>query len=230
MPPSEREIPQEQGSDLKKIVEALLFITEKPLSVEDICRVAGRTDQDQVSRIVAELGREAEENGRGFRLMEVAGGFQMATRPEAAPFVRKLYAEKMTLRLSHAALETLAIIAYRQPITRAEVEEVRGVDALSALETLLEKGFVKVAGRRESLGRPLLYGTTPDFLRRFGLKSLSELPPIDSFAPAKAEGTPAADQTAAPESAVAAEPPSSTTNDVLQVPADQPSEDTPGGV
>ena len=214
MSPSENEASQDsQDGDLRKIVEALLFITEKPLSVEDICRVAGLKEQEPVARIVSELGREAEENGRGFRLMEVAGGFQMATRPEAAPFVRKLYAEKMTLRLSHAALETLAIIAYRQPITRAEVEEVRGVDALSALETLLEKGFVKVAGRRESLGRPLLYGTTPDFLRRFGLKSISELPPIDAFTPVKSEGGAAAEE---------------------PLPADEtsanPSEDTSGGV
>ncbi|TBR25032.1 SMC-Scp complex subunit ScpB, partial [bacterium] len=131
-----------------------------------------------------------------------ADGFQMATKPEYAPYVRNLYKERMTMRLSTAALETLAIIGYRQPLTRAEIEEIRGVEVIAALETLLEKALVKVVGRRETVGRPLLYGTTPEFLRHFGLRSIGDLPPIDSFTPAEPTDAEKAALTEAPEEAL----------------------------
>jgi segregation and condensation protein B len=111
----------------------------------------------------------------------VAGGFQIATRSEMAPWIRKLYKERLTVRLSSSALETLAIIAYKQPITRSEIEQIRGVEASGVMETLLERRLVKVVGRKETIGRPLLYGTTTEFLRQFGLKHLSELPDLQSY-------------------------------------------------
>ena len=195
-----------EGVDLKRAVEALLFITEKPLSVGDLCRLTGAADENAVREALAQINGDMEAGSRGLRVMEVAEGFQLATRPEHAALVKRLYAEKLTLRLSNAALETLAVIAYRQPVTRADIETIRGVDAVASLETLLERGFVKVAGRRESLGRPLLYGTTMDFLRRFGLKSIEELPALESFAtesPADsaAGGLPSVESSAEPAAA-----------------------------
>lgn len=132
--------------------------------------------------------------------MAVAEGWQMATRPDLAPYVRKLFADRATMRLSVAAQETLSIVAYRQPLTRAEIEEIRGVEVIAALETLLEKRLLKVVGRKETVGRPLLYGTTPEFLRHYGLRSLEDMPPIDSFAPADAAApsTPPSDGPFAP--------------------------------
>ncbi|MBI4377210.1 MAG: SMC-Scp complex subunit ScpB [Elusimicrobia bacterium] len=185
-------------AELKKALETLLFITDRPLSLAQLCKVTGGTEPARVEAVIAELRRELEEKNSPVQLLEVAEGFQMATRPAYAPFVRQLFSERMTMRLSTAALETLAIIAYKQPLTRAEIEEVRGVEVIAALETLLEKRLVKVVGRRETVGRPLMYGTTMEFLRHFGLKSLEELPPLENFS-AEAEKALAA-APAAPES------------------------------
>lgn len=166
---------------LKKALETLLFITDRPLSAAQLNKVTGAGDPEQVTALVAEIQREFEEKGSAIQVMEVAEGFQMATRKDNAPFVRKLFSERMTMRLSTAALETLSIVAYKQPLTRAEVEEIRGVEVIAALETLLEKRLLKVVGRKESVGRPLMYGTTMEFLRHFGLKSLEELPALESY-------------------------------------------------
>lgn len=152
----------------------------------ELSRLVGVKDQERIAGCVEELRRELETRDAGYRLMAVAEGWQMATRPELAPFVRKLFADRATMRLSTAAQETLSIVAYRQPLTRAEIEQIRGVEVIAALETLLEKRLLKVVGRKETVGRPLLYGTTPEFLRHYGLRSLEDMPPIDSFAPADA--------------------------------------------
>lgn len=178
--------------ELKSAVETLLFITDQPVGLQKLCAVLGEKDQDRVAAAVEGLRREYEERGTAVQILEIAEGFQMATRPAFAGYVRKLFTEKMTMRLSTAALETLSIIAYKQPITRAEIEEIRGVEVIAALEGLLEKGLVRVVGRRETVGRPLLYGTTPDFLRQFGLRSLKDLPPLEGFTPEEvpAEGAP----------------------------------------
>ncbi len=114
-------------------------------------------------------------------IRHVAEGYQIATKPEYSEYVRRLYRERTALRLSPAALETLAIIAYRQPVTKAEIEETRGVDCSGVLETLLEKKLIKIVSRKEVIGRPLLYGTTQEFLKYFGLTSLSDLPPLEQF-------------------------------------------------
>lgn len=163
----------------------------------ELSRLVGVRDQERIAGCVEELRRELETRDAGYRLMAVAEGWQMATRPELAPFVRKLFADRATMRLSTAAQETLSIVAYRQPLTRAEIEQIRGVEVIAALETLLEKRLLKVVGRKETVGRPLLYGTTPEFLRHYGLRSLEDMPPLDTFAPedagTAASGAPASD-------------------------------------
>ncbi|MCM2305537.1 MAG: SMC-Scp complex subunit ScpB, partial [Elusimicrobia bacterium] len=164
----------------------LLFITDRPLSAGELCKLVNVRDQDRIVAAVEELRRDLEERNLGYRLIAVAEGWQMATRPELAPYMRKLFSDRATMRLSTAAQETLSIISYKQPLTRAEVEEIRGVEVIAALETLLEKRLIKVVGRRETVGRPLMYGTTMEFLRHFGLRSLEDLPPLDRFAPADA--------------------------------------------
>lgn len=171
---------------LRRALEGLLFITDRPLSAGELCKLVNIRDQDRIVACVEDLRRELEERNLGYRLIAVAEGWQMATRPELAPYMRKLFSDRATMRLSTAAQETLSIISYKQPLTRAEVEEIRGVEVIAALETLLEKRLIKVVGRRETVGRPLMYGTTMEFLRHFGLRSLEDLPPLDRFAPADA--------------------------------------------
>src|SRR5581483_9629196 len=183
--------------ELRKAVETLLFIADSPVPLTKLWQIVGVTDADRVSTVVNEIKREYDEQQRAIQVVEIAEGFQMATRVEGAPFVRKLYSEKMTMRLSTAALETLSIVAYRQPITRAEIEEVRGVEVIAALESLLDKRLCKVVGRKETVGRPLLYGTTPEFLRHFGLRSIEDLPPLDTFKPTEAPAAEGAPQSSA---------------------------------
>ena len=175
---------------LRRALEGLLFITDRPLSAGELCKLVNVRDQDRIVAAVEELRRELEDRNLGYRLIAVAEGWQMATRPELAPYMRKLFSDRATMRLSTAAQETLSIISYKQPLTRAEIEEIRGVEVIAALETLLEKRLVKVVGRRETVGRPLMYGTTMEFLRHFGLRSLEDLPPIDRFSPAAEEPKP----------------------------------------
>lgn len=159
-----------------QMVEALLFASEAPLSPADLARVDESLDEEQVEAIVAELKQAYEEGDRAFGIFEIAGGFQILTRPEFAGILERYETVPPSNRLSPAALETLAIVAYRQPVGRAEVEEIRGVGAGGVLKTLLERNLVEVVGRGEGLGRPLLYGTTRAFLEHFGFRSLAELP------------------------------------------------------
>jgi segregation and condensation protein B len=175
-------IDKDQELELKKAIETLLFITDQPIAIPKICQALGVKDEERIAGLISDLRREYEERGAAVQVLEVADGFQMATRSSYAGYVRNLYKDKMTMRLSTAALETLAIISYKQPITRAEIEAIRGVEVIAALETLLEKALVKVVGRKDSVGRPLLYGTTAEFLRHFGLRSLDDLPPFEDFA------------------------------------------------
>jgi segregation and condensation protein B len=191
--------PANDDALLRRALEGLLFITDRPLSAAELGKLVGVRDQDKIVGTVEELRRDLEQREAGYRLIAVAEGWQMATRPELSPYMRKLFADRATMRLSTAAQETLSIISYKQPLTRAEIEEIRGVEVIAALETLLEKRLVKVVGRRETVGRPLMYGTTSEFLRHFGLRSLEDLPPIDTFTPA--EDLP---PTAAPADAAAA--------------------------
>ncbi len=176
-----------EREELVKVVETLLFITDQPIEMKKLCKITEVGDEAVLRDALAELQRLYLETGRAIQVMEVGGGWQLTTKPEYGRWVRKLYNEKLTLRLSAAALETLAIIAYRQPITRAEIEVIRGVEVIAPLETLVTRGLVKVAGRKETVGRPLLYGTSDDFLRLFGLNNLDGLPKIDTLALEKAQ-------------------------------------------
>jgi segregation and condensation protein B len=165
------------SSELTAIVEALIFASEKPLKVDQIAALV-----DSTSLQVAEIIKQIEEKFRsghtnGFFLAEVADGFQFRTRPELAFWIKKLHRSR-PLRLSTAALEILAIIAYRQPLTRASVEQIRGVDCGGTLKNLLEKKLIRIAGKKDSPGRPLLYATTDVFLEVFGLRNLEELPDL----------------------------------------------------
>ena len=170
------------SEDLKKIIETLLFITDRPLKPSRIADVLENTDAKHVRELVMELQNEYAVLGCAVQIVEIGGGFQMSTKPEYGRWVRRLYNEKMTTKLSNAALETLAIIAYKQPITRAEMEAIRGVDVAGPLEKLLERSLVRVVGKKDTIGRPMVYGTTDEFLRLFGLNRIAELPDLQVFA------------------------------------------------
>ncbi len=171
-----------QTDDLKKIVETLLFITDRPVKPSRLADVIDGSNAKQIREVISALQEEYTAQGRAVQIVEIGGGFQMATKPEYGRWVRKLYNEKMTTKLSNAALETLAIIAYKQPITRAEMEAIRGVDVAGPLERLLERALVRVVGKKDTVGRPMVYGTTDEFLRMFGLNKLAELPDLQVFA------------------------------------------------
>ena len=158
-------------------IEAALFASPEPLSAKRMANLLPEADAKSVHALVRELNDEYEAQGRAFRIEKVAGGYQLRTLPELAPMLRALRPSP-PLRLSQAALETLAIVAYRQPITRAEVEHIRGVEAGPVLRSLLERHLVRVAGHREVPGRPLLYATSRRFLEVLGLNSLSDLPTL----------------------------------------------------
>lgn len=162
-------------------VEALVFASDVPLRASDVARVVGDTtgadvSPDAVAASVERLNGEYAGTDRAFRILAYGGGYQMATVEEAAPLVRALFAREDERRLSRSLLETLAVVAYRQPVTKPEVDHVRGVGSDYAVRSLLEKDFVTVVGRSETVGRPLLYGTTERFLDQFGLGTLDELP------------------------------------------------------
>lgn len=167
--------------ELRKALETLFFITDHPLPPERVAQLCEIKDLERVNNAIAALKDHLDGNGSALQLMQIAGGWQMATRQENSLWVRKLYHNKMTVRLSQAAIETLCIIAYRQPITRAEVESIRGVEVIGPLDTLSERKLITVVGRRETVGRPILYGTTGEFLRQFGLNSLDDLPKLENI-------------------------------------------------
>lgn len=163
---------------LKSIVESLLFASDKPLSAKRIQELTGEKDIGIVAAAIEML--RADYADRGVVLHEVAGGFQFRTNPLNAHWVQQLVAGR-PVKLSRAQLETMAIVAYRQPITRPEIDEIRGVDSGGTLKTLLDRGLVRVLGKKEEPGRPMLYGTTKDFLEFFNLKDLKELPTLREF-------------------------------------------------
>jgi len=179
-----------EDAQLKAILEALIFVSGSPLSLERMKEIVGGVDKRDLQRLLDEMVEEYRKGERGFSLVEVAEGFQFRTRTEHAEWVRKLMKIK-TSTLSQPALETLAIIAYRQPVVRGDIEKVRGVDSGGVLRTLLEKKLVKIIGKKDVPGKPLVYGTSKRFLEVFGLKDLSELPTLkdlDSLGPASMEG------------------------------------------
>ncbi len=166
----------------RKTLYALLFVSDRPLSANRLAEALGDMDPDIVATLLEELREEIAGNAElPYTLQEIAGGYQLVTRPDYAPYIRRLFQIKKSKRLSRALLETLAIIAYKQPVTRPEVEAVRGVSVSHAFDQLQERRLIKVAGVADLPGRPKLYRTTDEFLIQFGLKNLKELPSLDEL-------------------------------------------------
>lgn len=168
-------------SEQKRIVEALLFAADFPAAASRLKALVEGLEREDLKAVVEELNKEYEEQGRSFWIQEVAGGYQMATRPRFARWVKELYKGRRLARLTQPALETLAIIAYRQPVGRPDIETIRGVNSDSVIATLLERNLITVVGKDTKVGRPILYGTTPEFLRYFGLKDLAGLPALSEL-------------------------------------------------
>lgn len=166
-----------ESKEKRRIVEALILSSPEPIAATRLAEIIPYCDAGQVKDLVNELNTEYTGHDRAFEIWEIAGGYQIRTRAEFSGYVQKLQKER-ALRLSQAALETLAIIAYRQPVTRAEIEEVRGVDAGAVVKSLLERHLIRIAGQREVPGRPMLYATTRRFLEVFGLERLKDLPTL----------------------------------------------------
>jgi segregation and condensation protein B len=162
----------------RRVLEALLFSSDVPLTFTRVKELIGEISVEDFAADVAQLEQFYQESERAFGISRAAGGIQLNSRPEYSPWVRRLLKDRLRTRLSRSSLETLAIIAYRQPIARAEIERIRGVDSEGVLGTLMERGLVTVGGRATTVGRPLLYVTTQDFLRHFGLNSLDDLPKL----------------------------------------------------
>jgi segregation and condensation protein B len=165
-------------SGLKSILEAILFVSGEPLSVDRLLGVVEGVAREELMSTLRALQADYAAEGRGLQLVEVAGGFQITTRPDCAPWIKRLERAKEGAKLSRSAMETLSIVAYKQPVVRAEIEQIRGVESAAVLKTLLERRLVRIVGRRDAPGRPIMYGTTRQFLQAFGLKDLSDLPAL----------------------------------------------------
>jgi len=165
----------------ERVVEAILFAADNPIPPAKIVSILGTGSVREVRKIVRSLNAAYAKQGHAFRITEIAGGYQMLTLPEYNPWLRRLKQTRQESKLSPAALETLAIIAYKQPVVRADIEAIRGVSVGEVLNRLRELGLVKVVGRAEDVGRPMLYGTTRHFLETFGLSSLEDLPAVEEL-------------------------------------------------
>ena len=206
-------LPTRSSAELKAILEALIFASPEPLTPKAICKLLDTEPKEDVQTALADLKQDYERPG-GLQLVEVAGGFQIVTRSDLHDWVRRLFHERTTQKLTVQALETVAVIAYRQPITAAEITEVRGVNTSGVLNTLLERHLIKIVGRKQVVGRPFLYATTREFLIRFGLNDLTDLPKVEDMAEALGLDTPILTER--------------TPNEEL-LPVDEPDPDTGGG-
>jgi segregation and condensation protein B len=168
--------------ELRANIEALLYAAEEPLSLKDLAKALPEASRDAIKSSVEELVASYDARGRGLQIARVAGGYQITTRPEYHERISRLFSSKPPSRLSIQALETLAAIAYRQPVTVPEIMELRGLHSAGVVRTLLEKKLIRITGRKKVVGRPLLYGTTKEFLIRFGLKGLDDLPNLEDMA------------------------------------------------
>jgi len=170
-----------EENNLKSAVEALIFASDKPATIEQIKKVLSLPDSGSVRKIIEELKAEYESQNRGLRIIEIAGGFQMIASTVFSPFLKKLYKYRFSDKLSKPALESLAIIAYKQPLTKSEIESLRNVNVDGVMKSLLDKNLIRICGRKKIPGRPFVFGTTRLFLEHFGLKSLDDLPKMDDF-------------------------------------------------
>jgi segregation and condensation protein B len=176
-------LPPRAAAELKAILEALIFASPEPLTVKAMFKLLDTEPTEDVQAALAALKQDYDRPG-GLQLVEVAGGYQIVTRPDLHEWVRRLFHERTTQKLTVQALETLAVIAYRQPITAAEITDVRGVNTSGVLNTLLERHLIKIVGRKQVVGRPFMYATTKEFLIRFGLNDLTDLPKVEDMAEA----------------------------------------------
>ena len=182
-------LPKRGSAELKAILEALIFASPEPLTPKAMYKLLDTEPREDVQAALADLKQDYERPG-GLQLVEVAGGYQIVTRSDLHDWVRRLFHERTTQKLTVQALETVAVIAYRQPITAAEITEVRGVNTSGVLNTLLERHLIKIVGRKQVVGRPFLYATTREFLIRFGLNDLADLPKVEDMAEALGLDTP----------------------------------------
>ena len=162
----------------KQVLEALLFASDAPVGLATLVEVLDGPSPEEVADLLGDLRREYETTERGVALAEIAGGYQILSRKECAPWIERMLRSRRKTRLSRAGLETLAIVAYKQPITKVEIDSIRGVDSSGSLHTLLERTLVLIRGRSKAVGRPLLYGTTPEFLSYMGVNDLEDLPEL----------------------------------------------------
>ena len=167
-------------SDLRAVVEALIFASPEPVTLKTLVKLLDTEPKEEIVAAIAEL-KKAYDGPGGLQMVEVAGGYQIVTRPELHEWVRRLFHERTTQKLSVASLETLAVVAYKQPVTAPEIAEIRGVNTAGVLGTLMERKLIKIVGRKQVVGRPFLYGTTREFLQRFGLNDLSDLPKVEDM-------------------------------------------------
>ena len=178
--------------EIKAIIEALIFVSGEPITLNRIRDVIEGVDKKTLERLASELKDEFNKEYRGLQLVEIANGYQLTTRSEYANWIKKLNKIKVSTKLSKPAMETLAIIAYKQPIIKPEVEKIRGVDSGGVIKTLLERKLIKIIGRMDIVGKPMMYGTTSEFLQYFGLKDLTDLPTLREFQELKEEEIPVA--------------------------------------
>jgi segregation and condensation protein B len=167
--------------ELKAILEAILFVSPEPVPVARLMSIVGTVSKAEVVQALEILRHDLEQLGRGIQLVQVAGGYRLVTKQEYGPWLKRMEKAKAVQKLSRSALESLAIIAYKQPLVRAEIEEIRGVETSGVLRTLCERKLVRIVGRKDVPGRPIMYGTTKFFLEHFGLQDLSQLPPLREF-------------------------------------------------
>jgi len=170
-----------EENNLKSAIEALIFASDKPITLEQIKKVLGNLDYASINKIIEELKTDYQTQNRGMRIIEIAGGFQMITSTNFTSFLKKLFKSRYSEKLSKPALESLAIIAYKQPLTKSEIESLRNVNVDGIMKSLVDKNLIRICGRKKVPGRPFVFGTTREFLEHFGLKSLADLPKIEDF-------------------------------------------------
>ena len=221
MAPDAEPAPPVVNDELVAILEAVVFASPEPITPKAIFKLLQSEPKEDIERALAELQRRYMERAGGLQIVEVAGGYQIVTRPELHEWVRRMFHERTTQRLSVQALETLAVIAYKQPITAAEITEIRGVNTSGVIGTLLERSLVKISGRKQVVGRPFLYSTTREFLDRFGLKDLNDLPKVEDMAHALGFEPPAGLATEAPEPALPLDEPATAEDEAVLTGGDE---------
>ena len=180
---------QEQNNYIRGVIEAILFVNEKPVALDQLKKVLETVTTAEIKETIESLKKDYEERRSGMAILEIAGGYQMLSNPVYAQYLHNFYKTKHKEKLSKPALETLAIVAYKEPVTRADIEIIRGVNSDGVVAHLLEKELIKMVGRKDIPGKPYLYGTTKQFLEYFGLKSLEDLPKLEEFPNLRPAGT-----------------------------------------